>query len=106
MLLCRYHLAHALPRHTTVVESFRWGFAGEQRGGDSGMQGVCTEVAGILEEVAEHEEEEESPELPAPASAPARFSAAVKSAMVAARAAGLNPGAAQGRWAAVDSQIL
>lgn len=65
------------------------------------MQGVCTEVAGILEEVAEHEEEEESPELPAPASAPARFSAAVKSAMVAARAAGLNPGAAQGRWATV-----
>ncbi|KAK9862215.1 hypothetical protein WJX84_008545 [Apatococcus fuscideae] len=70
---------------------------GEQRGGDSGMQGVCTEVAGILEEVANHQEEEESPDSPAPASAPARFSAAVKSAMVAARAAGLNPSAAQCR---------
>lgn len=74
------------------------GYAGEHRGGDSGMQGVCTEVAGMLEEVANHEEEEESPELPAPASAPARFSAAVKSAMVAARAAGVNPAAAQRRW--------
>ena len=70
------------------------------------MQGVCTEVAGILEEVANHEEEDESPELPAPASAPARFSAAVKSAMVAARAAGVNPAAAQRRWVCLTLQPM
>ena len=59
------------------------------------MQGVCNEVGTILEEVANHEEEEEVLDLPAPLSAPARFSAAVKSAMVAARAAGLTAAASQ-----------
>ncbi len=71
--------------------------AGEGRDGEAGMQGVCSEVAEMLEEVAKGEEAEMA-DLPTSPSAPARFSSAVKSAMLAARAAGLNPAAITGRY--------
>jgi hypothetical protein len=52
------------------------------------IQGICAEVAQLLDEVAEDPVGEE---VHAPAVAPSRFAAAVQASVEAATASGINP---------------
>ena len=92
MLIWKRCVAQIRDAHSSMTASMMtrdgWDRAGQEDGGGMGTRGICTEVAGMLEEVAtasDEQEEEPPPRVPAAQ----RFATAVQASLAAADATGV-----------------